>query len=351
MEREGGSPESWHGARALVFGNVFQPPFVNNLIGPLRAFERACTVKLVEPRRLEGFVSTGAAAPAPLPVGPALEAVGGFEPDIVVCLAGAVFVPGELKAALPRSAVYVGLALSDPLGLEASLAIAPSFDLFYSHEPSCFAAYRAAGIPVRECAPAIDGELFAPLDAPKQWDVFFAGRWTQRRNEAVAALSRVCRVRLHGHAGESRWDPPALPPLDGPAELRAGIASALLALEFAVIDDQPPPALGIWRLTNRPQFAAACGVASLIEDHHSLARYFEPETEIVPYRSIPDLVERVMRLVGDPARCAELGRRARARALRQHLWDHRVAVILRDVEALLAGRSSGAGPGERHADE
>lgn len=324
--------------RVLLFGNIYQPPFVNNLIGPLRAFERACTLKLVEPRLLDGFQSTACAAPAPLPFVSAVEAVGGFEPEIVVCLAGAVFVPDPLKRALPSAAVYVGLALSDPLGLPSSLAIAPSFDLFYSHEPSTFDAYRAAGIAIRECAPAIDGELFAPLDLPKEWDVFFAGKWTAYRQEAIAALSRVCRLRLHGHASESRWDPPALPPLSSPEELRAGIASAHLALEFAVIDDFPPPALGTWRLTNRPQLAAACGVASLIEESPILGRYFEPEQEIVPYRSIPDLVERVSRLVAEPERCAELGGRARARVLREHVWDRRVEAILRDVEALLASR-------------
>ena len=262
----------------------------------------------------------------------------GFEPEIVICLAGAIFVPEELKCVLPSSAVYVGLALSDPLGLPSSLAIAPSFDLFYSQDPSTFAAYRAAGIAVRECAPAIDGELFAPLDVPKQWDVFFAGKWTAYRQEAIAALARVCRLRLHGHASESRWDPPALPALASPEELRAGIASAYLALEFAVIDDYPPPVYGTWRLTNRPQLAAAGGVASLIEDSPFIGRYFEPEQEIIPYQSISHLVERVTRLVAEPARCAELGRRARARVLREHLWDHRVAGILRDVAAFLGSR-------------
>lgn len=338
MTSEGLSAGLSEKPRVLLFGNIYQPPFVNNLIGPLRAFERACTLRLVEPRLLDGFVSTACAAPAPLPFASAVEAVGEFEPEVVVCLAGAVFVPDELKRALPGSAVYVGLALSDPLGLPSSLAIAPSFDLFYSHEPSTFDAYRAAGIDIHECAPAIDGELFVPLDVPKEWDVFFAGKWTAYRQEAITALSRVCRLRLHGHAGEARWDPPALPPLASPEELRAGIASAHLALEFAVIDDFPPPALGTWRLTNRPQLAAACGVGSLVEDSPMLGRYFEPEQEIVPYRSIPDLVARASRLVSDPGRCAELGRRARARVLREHVWDRRVAEILRDVRQLLADR-------------
>lgn len=317
----------------LLFGNVHQPPFVNNLIGPLRAFERECAVRLVEPRLVEGFVGTSCAAPAPIPTA-AAALVGEFDPEIVVCLAGAIFVPDELKRILPRSAVYVGIALSDPLGLPSSLAIAPHFDLFYSHEPGCFPAYEAAGIRVRECALAADADVFTPVAVPREWDVFFAGKWTPYRHEAVRALSRVCRVRLHGYTGETRWDPPAAPPLATPEALRDGICSAHLCLEFAIIDDFPPPALGTWRISNRPQLAAACGVPSLIEDNPLLGRYFTPEEEIVPYRSVPDLVERTLRLVAEPDRCAETGRRARDRVLRDHLWEHRIAAILDDIRRL-----------------
>jgi hypothetical protein len=331
------SPDAPHRPRVLLFGNIYQPPFVNNLLGPLRAFERACTVKLVEPSSVEGFVGTSCAAPAPLPL-VAASLAGDFEPEIVVCLAGAIFVPDELKRHLRGSPVYVGLTGSDPLGLPSSLAIAPHFDLFYSHEPSCFPAYEAAGIRIRECAPAVDAELFTPLDVPKEWDVFFAGKWTAYRQEAVQALSRVCRVRLHGHATETRWDPPAAPPLATPEALRAGIASAHLCLELAVIDDFPPPALGTWRLTNRPQFAAACGVPSLIEDNPMLARYFEPEREIVPFRDVPDLIGRVTQLLARPDICTRIGQRARTRVQRDHLWDHRVAMVLADVREHLSAR-------------
>jgi hypothetical protein len=320
----------------LLFGNVFQPPFVNNLLGPLRAFERECTLKLVEPRLVEGFVATGGAAPAPIPTA-AADLVGGFDPEIVICLAGAVFVPDELKRRLPASAVYVGIALSDPQGLPACLAIAPHFDLFYSHDPGCFPAYEAVGIRVRECAQAADAELFAPMLSTREWDVFFAGKWTPYRQEAVRALSRVCRVRLHGYAGETRWDPPAAPPLATPEALREGITSAKLCLDFAVIDDYPPPVLGAWRITPRPHIAAACGVPSLVEASPLLNRTFTPEEEIVPYSSIPDLVDRTIRLIADPDRCAEIGRRARDRVLRDHLWTHRVTAILADVRQA-AGR-------------
>jgi spore maturation protein CgeB len=314
----------------LLFGNVFQPPYVNNLIGPVRAFERECAVRVVEPRLVEGFVTTGGFAPAPVPETVA-DLVEHLDPEVVVCLGGALFVPDELKRRLPASAIYVGIALSDPQGLPSSLAIAPHFDLFYSHDPSCFPAYEAAGIRVRECAHAADAELFAPMASTREWDVFFAGKWTPYRQEAVRALSRACRVRLHGYAGETRWDPPAGPVLATPEALREGITSAKLCLDFAVIDDFPPPIRGTWRITPRPHIAAACGAPSLVEENPLLHRYFKPGEEIVPFASIPDLVERTKELIAEPKRCAEIGRRARSRVLREHLWGHRVAAILSDV--------------------
>ena len=316
--------------RTLLFGNVTQPPFVNNLAGPVRAFGAACDLRVVEPRRIDGFVATGGAAPAPVPEA-AVDLVADFEPELVVCLGGGLFVPDAVRRRLPGSATYVGIALSDPQGLPTCLSIAPGFDLFYSHDPSCFAAYEAAGIPVRECALAADAGLYFPSDEPPVNDVFFAGKWTPWRQAAVNALSREFRVRVHGYEGESRWETPAAAPLSTPEELRRGIASARLCLDFALLDDVAPPLRGAWRITNRPQIAAACGVPTLVETSPLLGRYFVPGEEIVPWSSVEDLVEQVRRLLAEPARCAGIGRRARERVLREHLWSHRVAAILADA--------------------
>jgi hypothetical protein len=116
--------------RVLVFGNIGQRPFNNNLLPPARAFERVGVVRVVEPRHLDGFVATGGARPAEIPdraVGATLEE---FAPDLVICLGGGLFLSPRSRRRLPDRAAVVGIALSDPLGLDASLAIAPHFDVF-----------------------------------------------------------------------------------------------------------------------------------------------------------------------------------------------------------------------------
>lgn len=325
--------------RILIFGNITQPPFVNNLIGVLRAFQRVGRVTCVEQRTLAGFVDTGGVAPAPLPVAATVAAVAGVQPDLVVCVAGAIFVPPEVKAVLPSTAVYTGLALSDPLGLPVSLAIASHFDLYYTHDPTSMPAYREAGVAIRECAPAIDGELFRPLGVDKDCDVLFAGKWTSGREGLIRDLRGVGSVRVLAHPWENRWEAPTEPSADTPESLCAAFNRARLCLEFAVIDDFPPPAEGTWRLTNRPQFAAACGVPSIIEANPLLARYFESDREILAYRNRRDLLTQVRDLLAEPERLAEMGRRARARVLRDHLWDQRVEMLLGDARAYREGKA------------
>ena len=60
---------------------------------------------------------------------------------------------------------------------------------------------------------------------------------------------------------------------------------------------------------------------------------------IVAYRDRRDLVAQVRDLLAEPERLAEMGRRARARVLRQHLWDQRVEMLLGDARACQMVRS------------
>jgi spore maturation protein CgeB len=331
--------------KTLLFGNVTQPPYQNNLLPAARAFERCGALKLVEPRFIEGFVPTGAARPALVPAAAVEEAVAGFRPDVVVCLAGGLYLSAESRRLFDDRTVFVGLALSDPLGLDASFEIAPEFDLYYTQDPQTLPFYAARGIAARRCDPATDPGLYLPLDVPPEDDVLFLGKWTPQRDELVRQLSRRFRVAVHAHAGDSRWTIPARPPLSSPAELCAGINRARVMLEIALLDDAEGPFRGTSRMTNRPQFAAACGVPTLVDPFDHLSDFFEPGVEIEVYRFAAELAERAGMLLSDDERRREMGRRARARVLREQTWDHRVAMLRRDVRELEARRrGSGTAP-------
>lgn len=317
----------------LIFSNINLRPFANNLVPIVRAFERVSNVRLIEPHRFPEFVGTGAARPAAIPERAVREGLQGFTPDVTLCLAGALFVPAPLRPLFPPHCLFAGIALSDPYGLAASLEIAPQFDLVYTQDPQTIPAYRAAGIDARRCDPATDPELYRPVQAgPPLCDLLFFGKWTAFRDSVLGALAARFRLHLHAHAAEAgRWSVPTQPTLETPEALREALNRTRVAIEFAILDDADAPFRGTSRMTNRAQMAAACEVPVLITDFPALRDYFEPGVEIVTFTGPEDVLDRAAELLADEDRRREIGRRARARILRDQTWDVRVDSILSDV--------------------
>jgi spore maturation protein CgeB len=323
----------------LLFGNVSQPPFCNNLFPAVRAFQRAFRTRVVEPMRYPGFEATGGARPALVPDDAVFEHTDPA-PDVVACLGGALHFSERIVRELRnRRIVLAGFALSDPYGLRASLAIAREFDLFYTQDPQALPDYRAAGVAAGRCEPATDPELYRPDPArarrDAECDVLYYGKWTPYRDAILSALGRGVRLRVHAYAGDTRWTVPVQPPLDTPDALRAALNGARVALETARLDDADGRYRDTFRITPRAFFAASCGVPSLIEDFPSLSDYFAPGHEIATYRSPEDAAEAAARLLSDEPARAAMGRRARSRALRDHTWDRRIEGFVLDAARVL----------------
>ncbi len=324
--------------RLAIVANTEQPPYGNNLKPPVRAFATCTQGQLFVPAHYPEFVPTGGAAPAPVP--PALvEALRKFAPHVVVCLGGGLFVPPTLRELLPPKTILVGIALSDPQGLSASLAIAPHFHLFYTQDPGSVAAYQRQGVAAQYLALAADPERFFPTPAAKRWDVVFVGKWTPYRHGLVEALARVAAVRVVAYRGEGRWPLPVASQVDEEEELRQEINAARLVLDPARVELADAPDHHVYRLTPRAFMAAACGVAAVVEARCPLEGLFVPEEEIVTFDGTPaGAVAAVQGVLGDAARWARLGEAARRRLLAFHTWDHRVQQVLGDVTRLREGR-------------
>lgn len=84
--------------------------------------------------------------------------------------------------------------------------------------------------------------------------------------------------------------------------------------------------------------ATGCGAALFTEDMPNLSDLFEPETEVVPYRSAEDLVGRVRELLGQPERLRAIARAGQARTLR----DHSTAVRARQIAGIFDSHLAGA---------
>jgi spore maturation protein CgeB len=327
---------------AVVFANVSQTPFGNNLSGPVRALGRHTRLLVVDPMRVPGFVTSGGAAPVPVPAS-AVSVATAHRPTVVVCLGGGLFVPPEERRHFPPDAVFAGVALSDPQALPASLAVAPHFDLFYTQDPQTLAAYRRAGVEARRCDLAADPEEFRPLGVAKACDVVYVGKWTPYRDELVAALAAAMEVHVFTHAGESRWSVPAEGPLETTEALCGALNRARLVLDPTLVEDGDPPYRGSVRITPRAFMAAACGVPCFVEASPVIGEYFSPGVEIATFSGIAGAVATALELLRDDGARAEMGARARARLLRSHTWERRMRGLLDDVEHLVAHRSRAGG--------
>jgi len=325
--------------RVLLFGNVTQEPYCNNLLPVVAAFRRLSNVHVIEPRRLPGFVSTGGARPAAIPPSALSRVPRRFNPDLVICLAGGLFLEPGTRERLPAGALTIGLALSDPLGLEASLAIATSFDLFYSQDPHTVPLYGERGLHVDLCLPAVDPRLYRPRPGGTPCDILYVGKWTPYRDRLITALADRFQVRVHSDLGENRFSVPVQPPINTPAKLARAYSAARLGLEISLVEQPGNPLDGSHRLTNRPQFAAACGTPSLAEAFDELPRFFQPGREVAVYTDEAELVWEADRLLADASARRRMGQRARNRVRHHHTWGLRARQVLHDATELRSGRT------------
>jgi len=325
-----------HRPRTVVFTNLSQLPFNNNLLPPVEAFRKVGPVRVVEPHLVPGFVATGAAAPAEIPVAAARPIAEDFGADQVICLGGALFLSPESRALFRPGTAFVGIALSDPLGLEASMAVAPEFDIFYTQDPQTIPTYAKAGLDVRRCDLAVDTEIFRRVPCDPVCDVVFVGKWTPYRDRTLRSLAERCTVAIHTHRGEDRWSLPTLPELDTPGDLCRALSGARLAVDFALVEQPGNPFDGAYRMTPRTQLAAACATPTLIERFSGLGELFTPGTEVMTFSGKEEMVGVAEALLADADRRLALGLAARRRVIADHTWDRRVQQILGDIDSVRA---------------
>lgn len=327
--------ESSNKIRLLIFANISRPPFSNNLYGLVEAFRRRAEVVVVEPWQLPGFVPTGGMKPAEIPLS-AAEKAAAFGPfQGVICLGGSLYLSQAAKRFFP-DAVFVGIALSDPLALPGTLPIAKSFHLFYTQDPASLPVYQSQGVKVHRLDPAVDPETFPISPRKELWDVVFVGKFTPWRNQLLLTLARELSVKIFTHRGqESRWSLPASGPLETPQSLSQGLVSARLHLEVALAESSQEGIPQTRRITNRVQFAALVGTPSLVDYYPGLEELFQPGKEVAIYSHPEDLLTGAKQLLADPSRRGEMAEAARRRVLREQTCNHRVDTVVRDLLQML----------------
>ena len=155
-------------------------------------------------------------------------------------------------------------------------------------------------------------------------DLMLAGSLYYYRQEIMEALSDF-DMKIWGYRPD--WLVDRLPgrfmgrDVHGDDKVRAALAAkiCLNTLHYAEVNG----------LNCRAFEIAGCGGFQLITAAKSMDEHFSPDEEIVMFRSIDDLLEKVRHYLRNPESAAQIAQRGQARAHRDHTYEHRLREILR----------------------
>jgi len=225
--------------------------------------------------------------------------------------------------------------------------IAPHYDWCLVPERFRLDDYRALGARPIYCQEAANPRIYQPSEVPLEFDVTFAGQCYADRPDVVLWLrEEEIDVRVWGARWEYHVAPPARNPLrrwlEKPRGLPAQVVGGVLDdrslvelysrtrinLGFAAVGENPAGS----RLTQvrlRDFEVPMSGGFYLAEHSDELADFFTPGVEIETWRTREELREKCrFYLAHDDARRA-VAAAGRARALREHTWEHRFTAAFR----------------------
>jgi len=245
--------------------------------------------------------------------------------DVVLVFKGAGLAAADVGDLRHRfGGHWVNWFPDDPHQLELSSRLAPAYDGFFTHDSSSLARHRAAGARAHYLAFGCDPEYLRPPSRPSdaRWvaPLVFVGSRDDVREPVLRELAEV---------GLVAWGP-GWPrgPLYGEDFVRALAGAAVGVNVHQQFGDRGDPARYGTGANMRVFELAAVGAPQLSDAKADIARHFTPDREIVLYRSVAELVDRARVLLTDDALRRQLAVAARARALREHTWRHRLEELL-----------------------
>jgi spore maturation protein CgeB len=168
-------------------------------------------------------------------------------------------------------------------------------------------------------------------------DIATAGNMYPSRAAFFAQLTNY-DVRIWGNAAPSWMDVTAIRGMIK-AEYITGPMKAKAFLSARVVVNNLHHA-EVGSINARAFEIAGIGAFQIISWRPSIAALFEEGTEIVTYRTIPDLKNKLRRFLPDDAARAAIAAAGRARAVREHTYERRLEVLIATVRGSARGFAS-----------
>lgn len=221
--------------------------------------------------------------------------------------------------------------------------IAPHYDWCLVPEQFRLDDYRALGAHPIYCQEAANPRTYKPCDVPPEFDVAFVGQCYADRPEMVLWLrEQGLDVRVWGARWKYQVQPRSRNPLRRwfgnarglPAQAVGGVlddaslvrlySKARINLGFATVGENcSGPRVTQVRL--RDFEVPMSGGFYLAEHSDELADFFTPGLEIETWRTREELLDKCRHYLADDAKRRSVAAAGRARALREHTWEHRFA--------------------------
>lgn len=219
--------------------------------------------------------------------------------------------------------------------------IAPTYDYFFHLQPGDFdTRLRALGVAhTAHLQTACDPEVHRPVSlSPVEEEIYgcdisFAGAGYPNRIEVLKALTDF-NLKIWGVEWNVRELWPFVQndakPFDAETFCKI-VAGSKINLNLHASKYTPGIDPACDAVNPRVFEIAAAGGFQLCDPCQGLSRYFDFSSELPVYRSVAELREKIAYFLAHPEERREYAERARARALREHTYEHRAQEMLHKI--------------------
>ncbi len=258
-----------------------------------------------------------------------------FRPDFFLAIFGFDIFPETVAAIRARGAKTACWWLNDPFQFPRGLAIAPSYDRFFSNCERSARDYVRQGI---ASAAFLPHAAFEPVHRPVEMDaadrrkwqseICFVGDWGPVRQGILSMLSQKADLRIWGP-----WRKHLTPRdrlwsrvVDGyftPEQMIRALCGAKIALNlhswFGYYD---------CGLNPRTFETPGCGALQVCDWKEELPRHFTEGAEVVTYRTGEELEGKIRELLADDKARRQIAEAGLRRARAEHTYSLRMKQML-----------------------
>jgi spore maturation protein CgeB len=221
--------------------------------------------------------------------------------------------------------------LNDPFQFERSMEKAACYDYYFTNSRGSVPLYAEKGVTNASFLPV---GVYPPLhkkdpQLTKEYDICFAGDYKPVREEVLTAVASKYRLALFGP-----WRKKL--PKDSPLASHIVSDSFFSPEEMVRIFNQSKIVLNIHTWLGKNEFginprifeANGCGSLQISDFKEEIADFYQEDQEIVIYRSIDELMEKLDYYLANPEQREEIAQRGYQRAHRDDTYRQRMETLL-----------------------